>query len=294
MTAPSNLFNRSQDSLTDYQKALQKARAEKKNLLIEFGGGWCEWCDRLNKFILSYPDLASMRANDYIHMRVHIGRNFNSDHPLFWDDLVDGVPHFLVVKSNGSLIHSQLTDPLEEGDSYSYERIFAFLSEWSDPDKDSKEIPVPADYLKGKVAPASDTPPAALLLDGHWCGHGETRFRIFDVAASEESIFSVRLPGRDSLPMVIARSDKGNTFPVYDARQHPASLYYLGDPVISKEPHLQPFYPCPQCGQERFTLALGFEVPKDSETPDDTSWFALAARCVSCQWQGIIYDDKTA
>lgn len=51
---------------------------------------------------------------------------------------------------------------------------------------------------------------------------------------------------------------------------------------------------CPSCHGESFTVPVGFEVPSDSQGPDNTSWFAVAVECARCQWHGIIFDNETA
>jgi hypothetical protein len=156
---------------------------------------------------------------------------------------------------------------------------------------------IPPDYLEGKVAPPAKAGPASLLQDGQWCGHGEPTYNVFDICAGKENIFSVRLPVPDdeelNSPLVVARSDSGITFPVYDSHKHPASIYYAEDEP-DEASRLQPAFRCPNCSQERFHVSVGFEIPSDSTDPNDTSWFALAIQCAACEWEGVIYDDETA
>lgn len=162
---------------------------------------------------------------------------------------------------------------------------------------------IPPDYLEGRVIPSAGTGPGAYLQDGQWCGHSEPEYEVFDVQAGNENIFSIQLPdledGNDSdeltAPVVVVHSDSGVTFPVYDPRKHPASLFYTeeGDFEFEPAPLLSIFH-CPNCGQRRFHISVGFEVPGDSLAPNDTTWFALAAKCAACGWGEIIYDDETA
>ena len=161
----------------------------------------------------------------------------------------------------------------------------------------------PPDYLEGKVIGSSGTDPAALLLDGQWCGHGEPEYRVFDVQIGNETTFSLQFPdlGDDdeieelTAPVVTAQSNSGLVFPIYDPRQHPASLFCPeeGEIEYAVSPR-QPIFQCPNCTQHRFRIALGFEIPSDSISPNDTSWFALAVQCISCGWKDIIHDDETA
>jgi hypothetical protein len=161
---------------------------------------------------------------------------------------------------------------------------------------------IPPDYLEGKVVPAAGTGPAVLLQDGQWFGHGEAEYDVFDVQVGNENTFSVQLPDLETdndgdeltAPVVMVHADSGVTFPLYDPRKHPASLFYPEDETEFEASPLQPTFRFPNCDHQRFKIAVGFEIPRDSETPNDTSWFALAAKCVACGWGEIIYDDETA
>jgi hypothetical protein len=165
------------------------------------------------------------------------------------------------------------------------------------------EMMTPPDYLEGKVLAASGTGPAALLQDGQWRGHGEPEYSIFDVQYEGEDSFFLQLPDFDddvdmeelTAPVVTALSNTGVTFPIYDPRRHPASLFYPEDGATEyKAAAPQPILHCPNCDRVKFKIAVGFEIPGDSISPNDTSWFALAVQCGSCGWKDIIYDDETA
>jgi hypothetical protein len=154
----------------------------------------------------------------------------------------------------------------------------------------------PPNYLKGVAIKIHDSGPAHLLFTGGWCGHGESNFAVFDIVVESEKAFSVQLPVSDdeglNPPLVMINSDSGLAYVIYDSRKHPASIYYTNDE--SEASSLQATFHCPNCDKEKFNISVGFEIPGDAENPNDTSWFVLAAKCVACQWEDIIYDDETA
>jgi hypothetical protein len=153
----------------------------------------------------------------------------------------------------------------------------------------------PPTYLSSVAIPSGEGGPAGLLADGAWCGHGEPLFGVFDIQTSEGGIFSVRLPSSPTFPelaAVSATSSSQETFFLYDPRKHPASPYADEGRVFPYTP--APPFTCPLCRGESFALAVGFEVPGDSEEPDDVSWCTIAAECSQCKWRGIIFDDETA
>lgn len=131
MTTP--LFDPNGDPFGDVQRALEQARDEKKNVLLDLGGDWCIWCRRLETFILEHAELRHLRETHYITVKIYVGDeeatnfDFLQRLPSF-----DGVPHLFVYNSRGQLLRSQPTDPLEEGDSYNYERVKTFLTTWAD------------------------------------------------------------------------------------------------------------------------------------------------------------------
>ncbi len=156
-----------------------------------------------------------------------------------------------------------------------------------------KDHPPPS-YLSGRAWPAKRRGPARRLFSGKWCGHGRDTYAVFDIRPDEVVSFRVRLPRPDDRelnpPVVLAVSGQ-TEFPVYDSREHYGSIY--ADEYRHLQPHLRAYFRCPTCGGKTFHLAVGFELPADSEGPNSTSWFALAAECEKCSWMDVIYDDET-
>jgi hypothetical protein len=157
--------------------------------------------------------------------------------------------------------------------------------------KEDEKLTGPPDYLQGKCAKAKQSGPSALLRDGKWCGHGEQEFWIYDIALGKCKQFQVQLPAPGGPQVVRATAeDSQEEFAIYDSRRHPANAF-----VDSKEdPVMQAFEKCPQCSSTWFNTAVGFEVPPDASSRNDTSWFALAVKCLKCANSRIIYDDETA
>lgn len=155
---------------------------------------------------------------------------------------------------------------------------------------DDEDLEGPPRYLVGRVRGAVPGRVSDLLVDQGWCGHGEAAAWIYEVGVREAERFGVRLP-RDAGPAAVqVESAEGSTFLLYDSRQHPASVFS----GASESPSFHELLTCRRCGGRVFELAVGFEVPSDASGAEDTSWFALAARCVGCGLDEIVYDDETA
>lgn len=152
----------------------------------------------------------------------------------------------------------------------------------------------PPTYLKGSVKQSLRKGPARRLYSGKWCGHGLDSYILFDVLVEGNRSFRVRLPEPDDTelnpPLVMAVTQQ-REIAIYDSREHNGSVY--SDKHQRLLPRLQDYFSCPRCRALTFHLAVGFEIPRDREGPNDTSWFALAAECNSCHWLDVIYDDET-
>jgi hypothetical protein len=151
----------------------------------------------------------------------------------------------------------------------------------------------PPRYLKDHATEPVPGGPAQALADGAWCGHGEPDFAVYEIQDAGERNLQVMLPtGHYPALCAVAATRQGHPpFLIYDPRRHPASLYVdtsMEHPYSPAAP-----YRC-ACDSEQFKVAVGFEVPGDSEEPEDTSWFALAVQCQRCGKRQIIFDDETA
>lgn len=163
------------------------------------------------------------------------------------------------------------------------------------PPEEGPELEGPPSYLRERVRAPAATGPAAALSDRAWCGHREPLAWIHEVVVGGVDRFTVRLPragatGGPRAVQVAGADGSPAPFFVYDSRRHPASHDYAS----SEEPALGAPIACEGCGGTAFGVAVGFEVPSDASSADDTSWFALAVRCARCGAGGLAYEDETA
>jgi thiol:disulfide interchange protein len=131
-------FDADRDPYLDLQTARARALRERKNILIELGADWCVWCERLETFIQSHPELHLLRSHLYVHVRIHAGDGETFSEVCKLLPAFESVPHYFVFRAQGQFLHSQETSSLEDGDSYDYEKVWEFLSMWAD--KNSKII----------------------------------------------------------------------------------------------------------------------------------------------------------
>jgi thioredoxin-related protein len=118
------------DARKNVASALIKAKSEGKNVIIMFGGSWSAWSKLFNETCSKDPDLMKMYHNNYKGVPVEARENK--------DMLIEygspnrfGYPVFVVINSDGKLIHTQDSALLEEGDGYNKEKIMTFLKKWT-------------------------------------------------------------------------------------------------------------------------------------------------------------------
>jgi len=102
--------------LTDLPKALDKAKAEKKLVLLDFtGSDWCGWCIRFNKEVLATAEFKGYAAKNLVLVEVDFPREKKlaselkkANDALKGKYKVDGYPTFVVLNSEGREVLRQV------------------------------------------------------------------------------------------------------------------------------------------------------------------------------------------
>jgi thiol:disulfide interchange protein len=124
-------FNPSADPVKDLEGAVDEARRNHRRIILDVGGEWCSWCHTLDRFYAAQADLMALRERGFVWMKVNWSpenqnRAFLSRYPA-----IKGYPHLFVLDADGKLLHSQDTSLLEQGSSYSLDKMFEFLKTWA-------------------------------------------------------------------------------------------------------------------------------------------------------------------
>ena len=126
-----DVYDPARDPAADLALAILIAQQEGKRILLDLGGDWCIWCKYLDDFFASHPDILQFRAENFILVKINVSsENKNEAFRAQFPDL-PGYPHFYVLDSDGTFLHSQNTEELEQGNSYNPEKFMAFLKEWA-------------------------------------------------------------------------------------------------------------------------------------------------------------------
>jgi thiol:disulfide interchange protein len=127
------LYNPSANVAKDVTALLERAKKEKKHLLIQVGGNWCVWCYRLNAFVQTDSILRKMANDNYIIYHLNYSKeNKNLDYlkKLGFPQRF-GFPVLVVLDADGNRLHTQDSALLEKGNGYDTDKVKGFLRNWA-------------------------------------------------------------------------------------------------------------------------------------------------------------------
>lgn len=124
------VYDESADAKADVAAAVEKAKKEKKRVLVTLGANWCGWCRSLDRTFTKDEKVAAAIAKSYVPVKVDVGRmKKNLDLAASWGaDVKKGVPLLVVLDGTGKAVKIQDTEALEAGKGHDPEKILAFLA----------------------------------------------------------------------------------------------------------------------------------------------------------------------
>lgn len=123
-------YDPARDPAADGREAIALARESGRYVLIELGGDWCVWCQRLDRFLDENPDLRNRLHRQFVLLKVNVSEA--NDNAAFLAGLprFTGYPHAFVADGEGRILHSQDITEWQENGRYSRQRFRAFLDRW--------------------------------------------------------------------------------------------------------------------------------------------------------------------
>jgi thioredoxin-related protein len=132
-TTKTLLYNPKADAVKDIDKAIAKAKAEKKHVLIQAGGNWCVWCMRFNNYATMDKHIDSVLKANYVVY--HLNWSPENENEVIFKryDFPQrfGFPVFIILDADGKRIHTQNSAYLEAVKTYDRKKIIEFLQHWS-------------------------------------------------------------------------------------------------------------------------------------------------------------------
>ena len=126
-----HLYDSTANPKADIAAALKKAKAEKKRVILDFGGDWCGDCQVLDIYMHQSPN-TDLLDKHFVVVHVDIGR---MDHNVevaekYKVPINKGVPALAVLDANGKLLYSQENKEFENMRDMKSSDVTAFLNRW--------------------------------------------------------------------------------------------------------------------------------------------------------------------
>ena len=127
------VYDESLDAMEQIRNAVEEARATDRYVMCQVGGNWCPWCLRFAQFAATDSVIAPLMKENYVYIHVNYSKgNKNLEAMRFLGNPGRfGYPVFVVLNEEGTPIHIQESESLEENKGYSRKRVEKFLRLWN-------------------------------------------------------------------------------------------------------------------------------------------------------------------
>lgn len=132
------VYDETIDQMEQIDKALAQAGEQGKFVICQVGGNWCPWCLRFADFITKDEEIAKVVDENFVYIHVNYNPRKSTDEARDKAMLKRlgnpgrfGYPVFVVLDSDGKVIHIQDSSFLEEDKSYNKEKVLRFFNNWT-------------------------------------------------------------------------------------------------------------------------------------------------------------------
>ena len=128
---PVHAFDAKRNAAADIRAAILEAQRTHKRVLLYVGADWCMYCDQMNHLFGNNPGLLELRDSRFVTVKVYYGPDQDNAQALSPYTKLLGIPHLLVLVSDGALLHSQHVLDLRANGEYSPAKFRNFLQRWA-------------------------------------------------------------------------------------------------------------------------------------------------------------------
>lgn len=135
------VYDETVNPLAQIDQALAKAGSEGKFVVCQVGGNWCPWCLKFADFITKDAAISEVIAQnfEYIHVNYNPRQSQGADKVALGKALMKrlnnagrfGFPVFVILDTEGRIVHIQDSGLLEEGEGYSQKKVLGFFKNWT-------------------------------------------------------------------------------------------------------------------------------------------------------------------
>lgn len=135
------IYDETADPALQIRQAVAKADSQDKFVICQVGGNWCRWCLIFADFITRDSEISELIDSNFVYIHVNYNprdRN-NAEKAAKARKIMEslgnpdrfGFPALVVLDEDGKVVHIQDSSFLEEGNSYSKEKVMRFLKNWT-------------------------------------------------------------------------------------------------------------------------------------------------------------------
>lgn len=125
------IYDEAADGATLIAAALERARSDRKHVLIEWGGNWCGWCYKLHDVFTKDETVRPLVSEEFELVLLDSGTNRELMEQYGGKDRQFSYPHLTILDEDGDVLTNQNTEPLEEGSHHDPAKVAEFLKRWS-------------------------------------------------------------------------------------------------------------------------------------------------------------------
>lgn len=142
--AQSNLkkiYDETINPMEQIDKAVSQAKSQGKHVVCQVGGNWCRWCLMFADYITKDSEISKFIDDNFVYIHVNYNPRERADEAKAQQNarLLKrlnnpgrfGYPVFVVLDSNGKVIHMQDSSFLEQENSYNKEKVMRFFRNWT-------------------------------------------------------------------------------------------------------------------------------------------------------------------
>ena len=140
-TEKKKVYDEKADPIEQIDKALLKAENENKFVICQVGGNWCPWCLRFADFMTKDAAISKVVNENFVFIHTNYNPRNKADavQTKRAEKLMKmlgfpgrfGFPVFVVLNSEGKVLHIQDSGYLEEGNSYDQKKVMRFFQNWT-------------------------------------------------------------------------------------------------------------------------------------------------------------------
>ena len=126
------VYNENINPMEQIDDALVKAKTDGKYVVCQVGGNWCPWCLCFADFVEKDQEVSKMVSDNF--ELIHVNASANNAAKLMerlGNPARFGFPVFVVLDSEGNVLHIQDSSFLEEGKGYSEKKVLRFFKNWT-------------------------------------------------------------------------------------------------------------------------------------------------------------------